>query len=97
MPSFDVETEEIPAFDLGDTYLFKTYFDEDQLFNQLKKYYNNDKYRFEVPESDLGQVKQTLDDFFYELAIEDGIEDYCVVAEKGADSSEILRLSLIHI
>jgi len=95
MPTFDVEKEEITAFDLGDTYILKTYFDEDRVFNQLQKYYNEDKYRFEVPDSDLETVEQLLDKYYYKLRVTDDFEDYCVVAEKGTDSSDILRNSVI--
>ena len=71
MPTFDIETEEITAFDLGDTYIFKTYFDEDPVYNQLQKYYNQDKYRFEVPERELEEVEQLLDEYYYELEVTD--------------------------
>lgn len=95
MPTFDVEKEEITAFDLGDTYILKTYFDEDPVFNQLQKYYNEDKYRFEVPDNNLETVEQLLDKYYYKLRVTDDFEDYCVVAEKGTDSSDILRNSVI--
>lgn len=95
MPTFDIEKENITAFDLGDTYIFKTYFDEDPIFNQLQKYYNEDKYRFEVPGSNLKTVEQLLDEYYYKLQATDDFEDYCVVAEKGTDSSDILRNSVI--
>ncbi len=36
MPSFDIETEEITAYDIGENYILKTYFDENQLFKQLE-------------------------------------------------------------
>lgn len=94
MPTFDVEQEEITAFEFGQSYLFKQYFDKDDLFQQLKQYYNSDKYRFEVPEGDLSVVKQILDSFFYELKIADELLDYCVVQDKEVDSSDILRNSV---
>lgn len=61
MLSFNIETEEITVFGIGNRYIFKTYFDEDQLFKELEKYYNEDKYRFETPESDLEQVRQIVE------------------------------------
>ena len=75
-------------------YLFTTYFNEEPLFNQLKQYYKSDKYRFEIPEGDLKQVRQILDEFSYELVIEDSWKDYCVAADKEADSSTVLRNSV---
>jgi hypothetical protein len=95
MPTFDIETEEITAFDTGDRYIFKSYFDEDQLFQQLEKYYNNDKYRFEIPYEDIEEVRQLLDEYFYELKTTDRLEDYSVVVRAEADSSDILRNSVM--
>lgn len=94
MPSFDIDKEEITAFDLGNGYLFTAYFDEDLLFNQLKEYYNSDKYRFEIPDGDLEQVRQILNEFYYELKIEHSLEDYCVTIDEDVDSSSILRNSV---
>jgi hypothetical protein len=95
MPTFDIETEEITAFDTGDRYIFKSYFDEDQLFQQLEKYYNSDKYRFETPHEDIEEVRQLLDEYFYELKTTDRLEDYSVVVPAEADSSDILRNSVM--
>lgn len=95
MPSFNVDTEEITTFDFGNRYLFTAYFDEEQLFNQLKQYYYSDKYRFEIPDSDLKQVQQTLDSYSYKLVIEDSPENYCVVADEEANSNTILKNSVI--
>jgi hypothetical protein len=94
MPTFDVEQEEITAFEFGQTYLFKQYFDRDDLFQQLQEHYNSDKYRFEVPEGAISEVRQILDSFFYELKIADEPMDYCVVQDKQVDSSDILRNSV---
>lgn len=95
MPRFNVDTEKIIAFDFGNTYLFTAYFDENHLFNQLKKYYNRDKYRFKVPKEDLKEVQQTLDNYFYELVIEDSHKEYCVVAGEETDTNAILRNSVM--
>jgi hypothetical protein len=95
MPSFNVDTEEITAFDFENTYLFTAYFDEKQLFNQLEKYYNRDKYRFKAPEGNLEEIQQTLDNYFYELVVEDSPEEYCVVADEETDTNAILRNSVM--
>ena len=94
MPTFDVKQEEITAFEFGQTYLFKQYFDKDVLFQQLREHYNFDKYRFEVPEGMISKVGQILDNLFYELKIADEPMDYCVVQDKQVDSSDILRNSV---
>jgi len=95
MPSFNVDTEEITAFDFENTYVFTAYFDEKQLFNQLKKYYNKSRYRFKIPEGDLEEVQQILDNYFYKLVVEDSPEEYCVVADEETDTNAILRNSVM--
>lgn len=57
MHTFEVEQEEISAFGFGQTYLFKQYFDKDDLFQQLQEHYNSDKYRLEVPEEKILEVR----------------------------------------
>lgn len=94
MPTFDVDQEEIAAFEFAGRYVFKQYFDEDDLFQKLEKYYNKDRYRFEVPEEDLSQVRQVLDNYFYDLETIDDFNDFCVIQERQVDSSEILRNSV---
>lgn len=96
MPTFDVEQEQITAFEFGQTFLFKQSFDQDDLFQQLDGYYNPDKYRFEVPEEKLSEVRQILDSFFYELEVADQPRKYCAVQNKEVDSSDILRNSVAH-
>jgi hypothetical protein len=95
MPTFDIETEEITVFETGNRYTFKTYFDEDQLFKELEKYYNDDKYRFEIPQIDLEQVRQILENYYYELDVTDSVEDYCVVVDRKSKSANTLRNSVM--
>ena len=95
MPTFDIETEEITVFETGNRYTFKTYFDEDQLFKELEKYYNADKYRFEIPQIDLEQVRQILENYYYELDVTDSVKDYCVVVDKKSKSANTLRNSVM--
>jgi hypothetical protein len=85
MPTFDVDWEEITASEFGGRYIFKQYFNNDDLFQELEQYYNSDKYRFEVPEGELSEVRQVLDNYFYELEIADNVEEYWVVQQKEAD------------
>lgn len=91
MPTFDVDREEITAFELDGRYIFKQYFDNDDLSQELGQYYNTDRYRFEIPEGKLSEVRQVLDNYSYELQISESNAEYCVVQQKEADSSTILR------
>ena len=100
MPSFDVDTTEIVAFEVeeADLYIFSQYFDNDEVFAELNEYYDNDHYRFEVPAADLDQVEGVLEEYFYELRRvgPDEIEPYCVVKRKYTDHADILRNSVYH-
>lgn len=95
MPTFDVDGEEIAAFEFDDRYFFKQYFDENDLFQQLEKYYNSDKYRFEVPDREVSNVSQILDNYFYDLETIENYNKFCVVKDRQLDSSEILRNAVI--
>lgn len=91
MPEFDVDLTEIPAFEVGDTLYFKHYFENAEAFNSLQEFYNPDRYRFEAPQNKIDCVQTILGDFYYELIPVKDTAPYCVVAEKGADYSDILR------
>lgn len=96
MPAFDVDTEDINVFEVNDTYLFKHYFDNSEVFDELRRYYNQDAYRFELPDHEtLQQVDELLADHFYTLNHVDDHEPYCVVMDRGEDYSDILRNAVV--
>ena len=95
MPTFDIETEEITAFEIGDRYIFRTYFDENQLSKQLDTYYNENKYGFEIPDSGLREVRQVLEKYYYALEVVDSVEDYCVVVDRKSKSASTVRNSIM--
>lgn len=94
MPTFDIKKEETTAFESGQTYLFKQYFDKDEHFQKPQQYYKYDNYRFEVTDGETSVVRQILDNTFYELKIADEPMDYCVVQDKQENSSNISRNSV---
>lgn len=95
MPKFDVESREITAFEVGGSLLFKKYFERDELFDHLRKYYNSDKYRFEIQEDEIEDVRQILDYFYYELSVAENLERYCVVADENSDTTELIKNSVM--
>lgn len=95
MPTFNVDREEITAFEFDGRYIFKQYFEKDDLLQELEQYYNTDRYRFEIPDGSLLEVSQVLDDDFYGLKIADNIFPYFVVQQKEADSSTTLRNAVV--
>jgi len=95
MPTFDADREEITAFEIDGTYLFQQYFDRDDVFDALKPLHKSDKYRFEVQEDELDNAQQILDEYFFDLRIEEDWHSYCVVMEQGDDYSDVLRNSVL--
>jgi len=100
MPTFDVDSTRINAFEVEDAglYIFSQYFDENEIFDELREWYNSEKYRFEVPAEEIDQVEAFLDEHFYDLQrIETpAIEPFCVVKEKYTEHAGILRNSVYH-
>ena len=100
MPTFDADTTEINAFEVedADLYIFSQYFDQEEVFAELREWYNNEHYRFEIPTDEIDGVEALLDDYFYDLqrVPPDAIEPFCVVKEKYTDHADILRNSVYH-
>ena len=100
MSTFDVDTTEITAFEVedADLYIFSQYFDTDEIFTELREWYDNEKYRFEVPTDEIDEVDDFLGEYFYEFQRvgPNAIEPYCVVKPKYTDHADILRNSVYH-
>ena len=90
MPSFEIDRQELTVFTLDDAYVFKQFFEQDDLFADLQKYYNDDTYRFEVTEEAFEAVADRLEEHFYEPVVVDDIEPFCVVKRKYTDHPDVL-------
>lgn len=90
MPTFDVDRKQINAFPVDDTYLFKQYFEEGDVFGELRQYYNEEEYRFEVPREAVDEVRSVLDDAFYDLVMVDDLDAFCVITEKDTKHPDVL-------
>ena len=96
MPEFDVTTERITVFHVGDEYLFTHYFDREDVFDELREYYDRSAYRFTVPDDEFGAVREFLETEYFEPVVVDDPEPYCVVKEKYTEHADILRNSVAH-
>lgn len=96
MPEFDVDAEPIYVFEIDDTYLFKYYFERQDVFSELSEYYDDAAYRFEVPTADFENIRDLLEDNYYEPTIVEDIEAFSVVIEQYSKHADILRNSVIH-
>lgn len=94
MPTFDTEPETIPVFELDGEYVFSHYFNREDIFDELKDFYNGEKYRFEVPESEFDAVRDRLAEVYYDVEIISDPDSYIVVTEKYDKHAEILKMSV---
>lgn len=94
MPQFDVDAERITVFRVDDEYLFSHYFGQTDVFADLSEYYNEDEYRFEVPDEDFDDVRERLEDAYFAPEVVTDLEPYCVVIDKYDEHAAILRESV---
>jgi len=96
MPDFDIDPETIRAFPMGEEYWFSHYFDRQDLFQRLSEYYNDDDYRFEIPQEEFETVSEELADEYIELDVVEDREAFCVVKDQYSEYGDILRDSVAH-
>jgi hypothetical protein len=94
MPRFDVEAERINVFPVGDEYLFTHFFDQKDVFNELREYYNESEYRFEIPRGDFDEVREFLEEQYFDPVVVEDLKQFSVVKEKYTEYSEILKNSV---
>ena len=80
--------ERVNVFEVDELYLFKHYFDSDEVFDRLKQYYNNQHYRFEVPPDDFEALRSFLGEHGYGLVVVSAIDEFVVVVEKYTSHPE---------
>jgi hypothetical protein len=88
--------DRVNVFEVDETYLFKHYFEGEDVFDRLKQYYNYQQYRFEVPPDEFAAIRSFLADYEYELVVVDAFDEFVVVAEKYTTHPEnIFKQSVI--
>lgn len=94
MPQLTVDKEQINVFKSDDTYLFTHYFDDRDLFSELEQWYNQDKYGFEVSHADSDQVRETLEEHFFDPVIVEDAREFCVAKDRESEHKNILENSV---
>ena len=90
------EREPIYVFNIEESYLFTHYFARTDIFSELQEYYNDEEYRFEVPEYDFLWVLELLEENHYKPIRVEDIEEFAVVKEQYTSHSEILLNSVMY-
>jgi hypothetical protein len=89
--------EQVNVFEIDETYLFKHYFDNEEVFDRLKRYYNNQQYRFELPADTFEELRSFLAEHGYGLVVVEAVEEFAVVVKKYTQHPEnIFKGSVIH-
>lgn len=94
MLSSDGGKEQFYVFEIDDTYLFKHYFQIQSVFSELQQYYNESEYRFEIPPDEFDDVRELLEENYYEPVVVDDLEEFCVVKEQYTEHADILKNSV---
>ena len=88
--------ERVNVFEVDGTYLFKHYFEGEDVFARLKQYYNNQHYRFEVPAEDFDGIRAFLDEHGCGLVVVTALEEFAVVVRKyTAHPENIFKASVL--
>jgi hypothetical protein len=94
MSTFDVEPERLVVFEVDDAYVFSEYFEQTDIFDDLREYYSDTEYRFEVPEAEFDAVRERLEAAYYDPVVITDLEPYCVVIDRYDEHAEILKRSV---
>lgn len=78
----DTDHERVNVFHVGDDYLFRHYFEGDEVFEKLKPYYEHQEYRFSVPAHKFEPLQVSLRDRGYDLRVVEDPEEFGVVVRK---------------
>jgi hypothetical protein len=88
--------DRVNVFEVDGTYLFKHYFEGEDVFDRLEPYYNNQGYRFEVPEDAFPGLRTFLADNGYGLVVVDAVEEFVVaVRQYTAHPDNIFKESVV--
>jgi hypothetical protein len=95
MPTFAVESRPLTVFALDKAYVFKHYFDQQELFAALEPYYDESAYCFEVPEEAFAEVETQLEEFFYAPEVVADPAPYCVVYPRWDERPTVLNKAAV--
>lgn len=78
------------VFPSEEGYRFREYFDEPGLFASLKPFYDDEKYRFEVPKDRFDTVADLLKSYEYEPVIVEDPTPFVVAFKRFSDHPRVL-------
>lgn len=89
------EQGQIYLFDVEGVYLFKYYFGDSDIHAELRHYYNQNKYRYEIPGDDIQFVIEYLEQQGYRLFRVNTIQEFVVVTDDQHSTGTIQRNAVV--
>jgi len=92
---FDIDRKKINIFKIGKLHCFKYYFNDKQVFEELSKYYNKEKYRFECSTvGDRNKIIKYLWKVGFDFNVIEDLNEYIVKIDRTKDCISILKDSI---
>lgn len=92
---FDITRKKINIFKIGKLYCFKHYFDNKQVFEELSKYYNKEKYRFECGTAgERNKIIKYLWKMGFDACLVEDLSEYIVEIDRTKKYAPILKNSI---
>ncbi len=92
---FDIDRKKINIFKIGKLYCFKHYFNDRDVFRELSKYYNEEKYRFECGTAgERNKIIKYLWKMGFDATLIEDLSEYIVKIDRTKRYAPILKNSI---
>ena len=92
---FDIDRKKINIFKIGKVYCFKHYFNDRDVFKELSKYYNEEKYRFECGTAgERNKINKYLWKMGFDATLVEDLSEYLVKIDRTKRYAPILKNSI---
>ena len=92
---FDIDRKKINIFKIGKLYCFKHYFNDRDVFKELSKYYNEEKYRFECGTAgERNKIIKYLWKMGFDADLVEDLGEYIVKIDRTKRYAPILKNSI---
>lgn len=90
MPIIGDDKEQMDPINFADTCPFSQYFDQDDRFEEARRFYKQGRYGVGIPEALIDGIKNPIVEYYFELVIVEQEFLFWVVVERDKESNDIL-------
>lgn len=87
--------ERVNVFPIKDRFYFRRFFEDNAIFATLAPYYNDERYRFEIPPDRYETIANTLRSHEYEPVVVEDFTPFVVGQRRYSDHPRILFRSVV--